>query len=376
MAKRAPRTKTIDLPESERLHEPPIPMGSVFGHDRAIRTLLSAITSERVHHAWIFHGPRGVGKMTTALAFAGALLDPTTAPDLSGVPAPDPESDVQRRLAAGGHPDLHVIVKELARYSEKKQIRDRKLTSIPLEVARERLLVPAYLASTLPGGIASKVFIVDEAHLLNTPTQNALLKTLEEPPERTVLILVTDAEERLLPTIRSRCQRVSFGPLDDEAMAGWLRSAEAAAGIEPDRAMWLKRFAAGSPGRFVRAAEAGLDAWDKQLGAMLDDCARGRLAPALGRAMHTLVDDRAKDMVSVDKQASKDAANRAAAAEMFTLIAERARTRLADDPGAVGVIDMIRRAERELGANVQGQLVFDHLASGLAAVGRGTAPAV
>ncbi|MEM9066691.1 MAG: AAA family ATPase [Planctomycetota bacterium] len=371
MARRAPRTKTIENPAEETLHEPPVALSAVLGQERALRVLSSSLASGRLHHAWIFHGPSGVGKMTTALAFAGMLLDATTAPGLTGEIAPDPESDVQRRLAAGAHPDLHVIVKELAKFSDDKKIRDRKLTSIPLEVVRRRLLEPAALASNLPGGAASKVFIIDEAHLLNTATQNAVLKTLEEPADGTVLILVTDAEDRLLPTIRSRCQRVGFAPLSDDSMAGWLRGAPEAEGLEPNRAGWLKRYAEGSPGRFVRAMEAGIDRWEQELAGNIIAASRGELEPGFGGAMQKLVDQRATELVAKDKNASKDAANRAAAAEMFALIAAHARAELSNSAFALGAIDALRRAERELGANVQMQLVFDHLASGLAASGRG-----
>jgi DNA polymerase-3 subunit delta' len=154
-----------------------------------------------------------VGKFTTALAFAAVILDPSSQPDLSGVIEPDPESASQQLLAAGTHPDLHIITKELAVVSRVDSVRDSKQRNIAKAVLEEFLLEPAARTGSMNGALASKVFIVDEAELIDGVGQNSLLKTLEEPAPGSVIILVTANEERLLPTIRSRCQRVGFAPL-------------------------------------------------------------------------------------------------------------------------------------------------------------------
>ncbi|MEL7484826.1 MAG: AAA family ATPase, partial [Planctomycetota bacterium] len=250
-------------PAIEPTHPAPKPLASVLGHDRPIHQLTAAIESERLHHAWVFHGPKGVGKLTTALAFAALVLDPTTERDLSGNLAPDPAGRVQSLLQAGTHPDLHVITKELARYSTERSVRESKLTTIPKDVVETHLLRPAALAPQLnSGALATKVFIVDEAELLdrsptNAPVQNALLKTLEEPAPGTLIILVTSDEQRLLPTIRSRCQRVRFAPLPGDAMQHWTKSQD----LTPDQADWALRFGQGSPGLVLEAIATGQDRW-------------------------------------------------------------------------------------------------------------------
>ncbi len=203
-------------------------MPPILGHSAALRVLQNAITHDRVHHAWIFHGPPGVGKFTTAIAFAKRLLEGpglfASAEDEAGF-----EAD-----AAWTHPDLHVISKELAAVSNFTSLRNRKQTNIPVDLLREHLvggwigsgdskkyIEPPIGKTALSGG--GKIFIVDEAELLAREGQNTLLKTLEEPPPKTRLILITAHEDRLLPTIRSRCQlSVAFGPLPQQAVESWL----------------------------------------------------------------------------------------------------------------------------------------------------------
>src|SRR5690606_31622066 len=118
----------------------------------------------------------------------------------------------------------------LAAYSEHDATRRAKQRNIPLAVLQEYLIEPAQLAgSGRSGAIASKVFVVDEAELMRSGSnegQNAILKTLEEPPAGTIIILITSREEALLPTIRSRCQRVRFDSLSDADMQAWLDRAE------------------------------------------------------------------------------------------------------------------------------------------------------
>lgn len=378
--KKAPRKQDQILGQAEAqaaelTHPAPKPLDAILGHDRPLAQLTAAIESERLHHAWVFHGPKGVGKLTTALAFAALVLDPTTERDLSGNLAPDPTTRVQSLLAAGTHPDLHVITKELARYSSEKSVRDSKLTTIPKDVIENHLLRPAALAPQVnAGGLATKVFIVDEAELLdrsptNAPVQNALLKTLEEPAPGTVIILVTSAEDRLLPTIRSRCQRVRFAPLPEDAMNHWLAAQD---DLTPDQRDWAIRFAQGSPGRTRAAIDTGLDKWRARIQPMLDQLLSGRFPLDLGPEMHALVDEWAKARADADKNASKDAANRAASAEMLALIADLLREslrRAVDGQAAIDTtrrIDAVHAAQSRINANVNLQMVFDALAAELA----------
>ncbi|MFI4898080.1 MAG: hypothetical protein ACIARR_09660 [Phycisphaerales bacterium JB059] len=367
--KRTTRAAPGDSPKT-RLETPaPLPLDRILGQKRALATIDNALRSGRVHHAWIFHGPSGVGKFTTALAFAGVLLDPTSAVGLTGRFAPDPDSPVQQMLARGAHPDLHVVVKELARFSADASVRSRKLASIPRGVIDEHLIGPATLrASVQPGGLASKVFIVDEAELMGGVVQNAVLKTLEEPPEGTVIILVTSSEERLLPTIRSRCQRVTFPPLDEEAMDRWLASSGLA--LEDRERDWLVRSSGGSPGRLLRAHEGGMYAWRQGVGPMLEELDRGGYPVTLASAMSSYVDEWAKGWVKqgdpLGENRSKDNANRIGARRMLSLVAEHYREQLTRDAErAAEAIERVAQAERTLGANVQVQFVMEELVAGL-----------
>ncbi len=373
-------SKAVAAKPAEAPVTPPLrcTLDEILGQPVAVGTLDAALSCGRVHHAWIFHGPAGVGKFTAALAFAAVLLDPESGPDLSGRVRPDPSGRVQSLLRAGAHPDLHVIVKELARFSGDERVRNSKLTSIAKDVVATRLIEPAYLASNMPGGLASKVFIVDEADLLDRSlsdavSQNALLKTLEEPPEGTVLILVTSNEDRLLPTIRSRSQRVGFGPLDDASMARWVERS----GISlPSDAGWLMRYAAGSPGRLLEAVETGLASWHERLRPSLDRALRGggggAYDPMLAPVMRDLVEDWASAWVAEDTRRSKEMGNRTALARLFSMIAEHARGGLGDGEtvhAALGMIDAVGRAERRLASNVQPALVLEGLAAEMVAGG-------
>ncbi len=361
----------------------------IIGQAGARKTLERAMQSGRVHHAWIFHGPAGVGKRTAAVAFAAALLDPTTSPDLGGNLVPELDSAVQRLVRSGTHPDLHIITKELAAMSREDSVRKGKQFGIAKEVVEEFLTEPAGKSRmmTVGGGesLAGKVFIVDEAELLSAISQNTLLKTLEEPPAGTVIVLVTSAEERLLPTIRSRCQRVAFSPLEEMEMNKWLsrRGGEQGLGaIEPEKRSWLLRFAAGSPGAAEVAIVNDLFAWDDGLKEQLRQVEQGKFPIALGETMAKLIDERAAAWVKEHPEASKDAANKAWARRMLGFLSEDARARLRtrtqgktgaaveQDSGALrlmNAIDAISAAESHLAMNVNMGLLLENLAAQMSA---------
>lgn len=366
----------------------PVPsLDDILGQPRALETLRSALASGKVHHAWVFAGPPGVGKFTTALAFASMLLDPTLAPNLAGELGVDPDSPTRRMVGAGTHPDLHVITKELALFDEDKKVRDQKQITIARSVIEQHLLIPIARAATLRcGSLMNKAFIIDEAELMdrslsNATTQNSLLKTLEEPPAGSVIILVTANENRLLPTIRSRCQRVVFHPLDERSMSRWLKSAAArdgdtGFGRTPDtkELAWVTRFASGSPGRALLAVRTGLYEWFTALEPMLRDASSGRFPLDMGQSMAKLVGAWAEQWVSEHKNASKEAANHAAVRHLATLLAEHYRGALldaadrADEPGALGAlwaIDRVVDAERHVSANVNMGLALEYLSAGL-----------
>jgi DNA polymerase-3 subunit delta' len=329
-------------------------MDHILGQQTALNVIRQALASERVHHAWIFHGPAGVGKFTTALAFARQLLGDDFAGEIEN------------------HPDLHVVTKELALFSDDADTRKRKLMTIPLEVLRAELLKPAYLRSQVGG---AKVFIVDEAELLDLNGQNTLLKTLEEPPAGTYLILVTSQEDRLLPTIRSRCQRVAFTTLDDGHVAQWL---DEHAELDEQRKADVVAFARGSIGRANLAVTYDQDEWLRTVRPMLDKIATGKVEADFGQTLLDLCDGFAERWVAEHKNASKDAANKSAIRALLGLLGEECRrrmTELADraepgDPDAAEAmlapwlrgIDLLNEAEGQLSRNVAPALLLDNLA--------------
>lgn len=382
---RPERIRTIGTdvapPQPTARHPSPIPFSRILGQDRAIALLQKSLKSGRVHHAWIFHGPQGVGKFTTALAFASLLLDPTTQPSFSGEFECDPDSHVQRLIRTGCHPDLHVITKELARFSEDRAVREQKQITISKDVIDTHLLVPAALAPSIRNqAAAAKVFIIDEAELLDrwashAPTQASILKTMEEPPDRTVIILVTSSEERLLPTIRSRCQRVSFAPLSTDSMMDWIKREPEASTLSTAARDWMLRFSAGSPGTFVLAMRGGLHEWHLRLEPLLAQLEQGRFPPNIGSVMAELVKEWSEAWVKTHENASKEAANKAGSDWIFRLLSEHFRSRLRDSvdsirPGLESpflvTIDLIQQAEQRVDANVNSIFVFDALAADIA----------
>ncbi len=349
-------------------------MQRILGQDRAITTLLNALRGGRLHHAWIFSGPRGVGKCTTALEFAKILLDPNASTNLAGELESDSAGDIARMIDAESHPDLHMVRKELALFSDNTQLRGRKLITIPLDVLRERVIggktgdnryheAPAYRKAMLGHG---KVFIIDEAELIDRTGQNSLLKTLEEPPPRTYLFLITSRPEQLLPTVFSRCQHIRFGPLDDDALQEWFNRS----GLEVDgeERRWIERFCDGSPGIAKLGVDYGFCAWHRTLAPMLGRLDRGEFPASMGALMAELIEAFATTWVKRNKNASKDAANKAGARHMFSLLASHVRQGLVvscdggEDPSHfIGVVDLLQQAERQLASNVNLKQLLENL---------------
>ena len=365
--------------------------------------LQSQLATGRLHHAYIFRGPAGVGKFTTALAMARVLLchDRRTGSPGAGrgqrgpviacgqciscqqMPASAEQARHLRQSYSTGdaaspqsvgpvHPDFHLVVKELARFNADKRIRERKQMSIPVEVLRSALLEPVHRTARLRGG---KVFVVDEAELLSSTGQNLLLKTLEEPPAGTTIILVTSSEDRLLATVRSRCQRLAFVPLVDSCVGRWLD--EHVGGLDPQQRARLVQFASGSLGRAELAIEYELARWGSDVLPAIDGFAQGQPDGGLGRRILALINAFASAWVERHPGASKQAANKLGADLMWSMIADHARGQLSKvtgrhdsaDPAAaearvtpwLGVIEALAGAQRLLDSNVNTSLVCDHL---------------
>src|SRR6516164_3908795 len=176
------------------------------GEEAAEAAFEAARARGRLHHAWLLTGPEGVGKATFAYRAARRLLGAPPDPG-HGVLGASPDHPVSRQIIAHSHPDLFV----LERLGEDGKVRK----VIPVDEARALSEFFAKSPATAPHRVA----IVDAADDLNVNAANALLKTLEEPPSRGVLLLVGHSPGRLIATIRSRCRRLAFSPLSLEDTA-------------------------------------------------------------------------------------------------------------------------------------------------------------
>jgi DNA polymerase-3 subunit delta' len=181
----------------------------LLGHEAAERALLDAMHLGRMHHAWLITGSEGIGKATLAFRFARHLLAGVGVPGEGGSLALDPSHPVFRRVASGGHADLTVI-ERVVNEKTKRLKRD-----IAIDDVRK---INDFMALT-PAEGGWRVAIVDGAEDLNQNSANGLLKILEEPPRRAVLILTCSTPGRLPATIRSRCRQLRLPPLTDDVMA-------------------------------------------------------------------------------------------------------------------------------------------------------------
>ncbi|MFH1037593.1 MAG: DNA polymerase III subunit delta' [PVC group bacterium] len=225
---------------------------TIHGQAGAVTYLRQAIRKERVVSAYLFAGPEGAGKTLTASVFARAL-NCQPAPGEGCGSCPD-----CREIAGGSHPDVHFLSPaSKSRRIVIDQLRDL-LRLVHLQTRRD----------------SWKVCVIEEADRMNESAQNAFLKTLEEPPERTVLILVTPQPGELFPTIRSRCQRVSFVPWTFGMMRPFLSEKT---GLSEDESRVLHRISGGCPGRALRLFRGGiLETRKKVVGPLVE----GRFASA------------------------------------------------------------------------------------------------
>lgn len=212
---------------------------ALIGHEAAEAALLGALLGGRMHHAWLIIGPEGVGKATLAFRFARRLLaGPSETLELP------PEHPIFRRVAAGAHADLFTLRRTVG--SDGKKLR----AEIGVDDVRA---ANAFLRLT-PAEGGWRVVIVDRADELNRNAANALLKILEEPPARALLLLVAASPGRLPVTLRSRCRRLPLHPLSEEDM-GRLLAAYLPKMPEKERAR-LAALAEGSPGRALLLRDA------------------------------------------------------------------------------------------------------------------------
>jgi DNA polymerase III subunit delta' len=262
----AARPRTVDLeplPESDRIGElaHPRERRELFGHAAAAQTLATAARSGRLHHAWIIAGPKGVGKATLAWRFARALLTlgADKCPDDLSVPEDHPGL---RQVTALAHPDLVLV--------RRPWDVDRKRFRLELPVEEVRKLHAFFSRHSSYGG--ARISIIDSADDMNRSAQNALLKVLEEPPAKALLLLISHAPGGLLPTTRSRCRMLNLRRLDDAEMQKAISTL--APGIGEKERSLLSVLADGAPGRAVELAETDAIALYREMTELLSGLPR------------------------------------------------------------------------------------------------------
>jgi DNA polymerase-3 subunit delta' len=279
----------------------------IFCQDGAIDILQRAFASGKWAHAYIFAGAEGIGKFKTAREWAKLLLCKNPVIE-NGFADGCGSCQSCRLLETDTNPDFAHIYKELREFTEEGKDKAPPV-DLPIDVIREFLIAKV---STRPTLSQRKVFIVSEAERLNVYSQNCLLKVLEEPPEYCCIVLLCTRLEKLLPTTKSRCQTIRFGPIDESRIAQKLKDM----GLKEDPALYFARLAQGSLGDACRWAElelanANLYNAKKEL---INSIAGFELAEALNLAEVILAESKkiTADWTNIDKTTSKADINRRA----------------------------------------------------------------
>jgi len=248
----------------------------IWGQDRAIEQFASAWATRKLHHAWLLAGPKGVGKASFAHAAARRVLAEAGGPpfDLAGIGTSD-DHPIVKLVEAGSHPDMRRLERQL---NDKGNLN----RNIKVEQIRELGEFLSLSAALSPW----RVVVIDTLDDLETSGANALLKMLEEPPANSLFFLVSHAPGRLLPTIRSRCRRLEFQKLEDDAMTSILSEhAPGLSAVEQERIIGMSF---GSAGRAIAFAELGLAKLEDAALAILrqgdpTNARRSELASELGK---------------------------------------------------------------------------------------------
>jgi DNA polymerase-3 subunit delta' len=330
-----------------------ITFDQIFGQEIALGALRRAYLADRLPHGLLFAGPIGVGKGTTAAALAALFLCRMPNGD-----QPCGKCDSCVVFPSGNHPDYHIITKELIRYHDKTG--KSKGIDLSINVLRPELIEPAGRKAVMGNG---KVFVIEQAEMMNAQAQNGLLKTLEEPAGRTVIVLLTDQPNSLLATVRSRCQTIRFAALPVDLVKQQLIDRR----IAPEMAATAASLSEGSLGESLRWIEDGIIELARELIQQLDAVAAGSGAADLQDWFKKAAESYAEKQLARDELASKDQATRQGYALYLRLASQHLRRRLSqtDDSDALeqicSAIDAIAQAEAYLDANVNIALVFQQL---------------
>ena len=235
----------------------------LIGHDEELKLFLSAFNSGTLHHGWLITGDEGIGKATLAYKIARFLLSAEGGKAYSSLDIPA-DSAVFAQVAQKSHPDFKVLERDFTETDKKKLIKAIKDGEDVGEEMRQGLKRSAVIkvedVRDVVSFLAKKSFndnwcvvIVDSADDLNVSSANALLKILEEPPLKSILLLISHNAGKLLPTIRSRCAKLALKPLKESEVASLLRRYKPE--LKEAEVQGLAKIAAGSIGRALKYAE-------------------------------------------------------------------------------------------------------------------------
>lgn len=368
---------------------------------RAQRLIQRAVVHRRIPHAYLFHGPDGVGKEMLARGLAQLLLcgspvertlDPGDAETvgLERLRTGCGDCEDCRSMAAETHPDWHLIYRQLNREHPDPQVRKRKALDLGVDVLRHFVIEKVGLT---PARGRAKVFVIREADRITTQAQNAMLKTLEEPPGTTYLILLGASTDRLLATVRSRCQVVPLSALPLDFVRS--RLMELRSELSGDPLEWYVQSSDGSIGLALSGVDDGLYELNKRL---IDGLARGSTARGdsngkawlnEAKALGELYQERDRDITGTEATRSglksvfhlvatwyADVLRRASGeATMLVNRAWRSEVEQAaksmQPEQAAQAINRIAQAEQQLNLNANTQLVVEVLLTDLAEIGAG-----
>ena len=229
--------------------EMPRKTNTLIGHEGNKLTLFNAWEKNKIPHAWIFSGPKGIGKATLAWQFIRLIHTGDQTEKGKGRLFTNPDNQLVKHIIAGTHPDSQLV---------RRSNNTRPPYKLRKEISVEDIRSMNNFLRFTPAISKWRTVIIDSADEMNLNAQNALLKTLEEPPANTVLVLVSNTPSKLLPTIKSRCQKLSIQPLSDDHLASIINLSMSA--LPDNERKILMRLSSGSPGRVHELVEGnGID---------------------------------------------------------------------------------------------------------------------